>query len=128
MCIVSNRNSAPCNTRFPRIISARWRRITFIVTNGDRFMQAAEINDLFEQESPAGRLYVKLREMGIAVEREWMVSEAGAQYTVDLAIPQAGGWLPVTLGERPGPAGGLRFAADAEPDDCVREVQARLHS
>ncbi len=38
-----------------------------------------------------------------------MVNEVGAQYTVDLAIPQAGGWLPVTLGERPGPAGGLRF-------------------
>jgi hypothetical protein len=65
-------------------------------------MQAAEINDLFEQESPAGRLCVKLREMGLEVEREWMVNEAGTKYTVDLAIPQAGGWLPVTLGERPG--------------------------
>ncbi len=40
-------------------------------------MQAVEINDLFEQESPAGRLYVKLREMGLEVEREWMMNEAG---------------------------------------------------
>jgi hypothetical protein len=54
-------------------------------------MHAAEINDLFEQESPAGRLYVKLREMGLEVEREWMVNEAGTKYTVDLALPQAGG-------------------------------------
>jgi hypothetical protein len=66
--------------------------------------------------------------MGLEVEREWMVNEAGAKYTVDLAIPQAEGWLPVTLGERPGPAGGLRFAADAEPEVCVREIQARLHT
>ena len=89
-------------------------------------MNAAEINDLFEQESPAGRLYVKLREMGLEVEREWMVDEAGAQYTVDLAIPQGEGWLPVTLGERPAPPSGLRFAADAEPDDCAETIWARL--
>jgi len=89
-------------------------------------MEAAEINDLFEQESPAGRLYVKLREMGIEVEREWMVNEAGVNYTVDLALPDADGWLPVTLGERPAPPSGLRFAADAEPDDCAGAIQERL--
>ena len=64
--------------------------------------------------------------MGVEVEREWMVNEAGAKYTVDLAIPQAEGWLPVTLGERPGPAARLRFAADAEPDTCLREIEATL--
>jgi hypothetical protein len=91
-------------------------------------MQAAEVNDLFEQESPAGRLYVKLREMGLEVEREWMVNEAGAKYTVDLAIPQGEGWLAVTLGERPGPEGGLRFEGGAEPDFCAREIRARLRA
>ena len=45
-------------------------------------MEAVEINDLFEQESLAGRLYVKLREMGMEVEREWMVNEGGVSYTV----------------------------------------------
>jgi hypothetical protein len=118
----------PLQHKLPPIVSARWRRITFIVTTGDRFMQAAEINDLFEQESPAGRLYVKLREMGLEVEREWMVNEAGATYTVDLAIPQGEGWLPVTLGERPGPASSLRFPADTEPGVCVREIRARLRA
>jgi hypothetical protein len=34
-------------------------------------MNALEINDLFGVESLAGRLYVKLKEMGIQVEREW---------------------------------------------------------
>jgi hypothetical protein len=94
--------------KLPPIVSARWRRITFIVTSGDRFMQAAEINDLFEQESPAGRLYVKLREMGLEVEREWKMNEAGVSYVVGLALPLADGWLPVTLGERPGEWAALR--------------------
>jgi hypothetical protein len=66
--------------------------------------------------------------MGLEVEREWMMNEAGVEYTVDLAIPQADGWLPVTLGERPGPAGGLRFPAEAELGACVREIRARLRT
>jgi hypothetical protein len=36
--------------------------VTFIVTSGDRFMNALEVNDLFEQESPASQLYVRLKE------------------------------------------------------------------
>jgi hypothetical protein len=121
----------PLQHKLPPIVSARWRRITFIVTSGDRFMQAAEINDLFEQESPAGRLCVKLHEMGLEVEREWMVNVSGAKYTVDLAIPRAGGWLPVTLGDRPGKrsalpcrcrAGGLRRG---DPGEAVPLKAAR---
>jgi hypothetical protein len=116
----------PLQHKLPPILSARWRRVTFIVTTGDRFMEAAAINDLFEQESSVGQLYVKLREMGIEVEREWLIREAGAAYVVDLALPVRNGWVPVTFGERPGPAEGLRFDAEAEPDTCVREIQARL--
>ena len=54
-----------------------WRRVTFIVTSGDRFVNAHEINALFEQKSLAGHLYVKLRELGIAMEREWWIDEEG---------------------------------------------------
>jgi hypothetical protein len=116
----------PLEHKLPPIVSTRWRRVTFIVTSGDRFMNGHEINDLFEQGSPPGRLYVKLKEMGIQVEREWWVGEEGIRYVVDLALPAAGGWLPVTFGDRPGPTGGLRFAAEAEPKACLREIQARL--
>ena len=49
-------------------------------------MNAHEINDLFEQESPFGQLYVRLKEMGIAVEREWWIDEEGTAYVVDLAL------------------------------------------
>jgi hypothetical protein len=89
-------------------------------------MNALEINDLFEQESPAGQLFVRLKELGIKVEREWWIDEEGVAYVVDLALPVEDGWLPVNFGERPGPAGGLRFALEAEPEACLREIQARL--
>jgi hypothetical protein len=36
--------------------------------SGDRFMNAAEINDLFEQESPAERPHVKL--LSLLIKRE----------------------------------------------------------
>jgi hypothetical protein len=64
--------------------------------------------------------------MGIPVEREWWIDEEGTAYVVDLALPVNGSWLPVSFGERPGPAGGLRFAAEDELDACLREIQARL--
>jgi hypothetical protein len=89
-------------------------------------MNALEINDLFEQESPVGHLYVKLKEMGIQVEREWWIDEEGIAYVVDLALLVDDGWLPLTFGDRPCPTGGLRFAAEAEPEACVREIQSRL--
>jgi hypothetical protein len=63
----------PLEHKLPPIVSLRWRRITFILTTGDRFMEALEINDLSEQESPAGQLYVRLKELGILVEREWWI-------------------------------------------------------
>ncbi|UCC86526.1 MAG: hypothetical protein JSV81_16995 [Anaerolineales bacterium] len=100
--------------------------MSHIIITGDRFMEALEINDLFEPESPAGQLYVNLKEMGIPVEREWLIEEAGAAYVVDLALPVENGWVPFTFGERPGPPGGLRFAAEDEPDACLREIQDRL--
>jgi hypothetical protein len=118
----------PLEHKIPPIVSARWRRVTFIVTSGDRFMEAIEINDLFESESPAGQLYVRLKELGIPVEREWWIDEEGIAYVVDLALPIDDGWLPVTFGDRSRPATGLRFATEAEPDACLREIQAKLRA
>jgi hypothetical protein len=91
-------------------------------------MNAHEINDLFEQESPAGQLYVRLKELGIPVEREWFIDEEGIAYIVDHALPVEDGWLPVTFGDRPGPNVGLRFAAVTELDICLLEIKVRLQA
>ena len=69
---------------------------------------------------------MRLKELGIQVEREWWIDEEGIAYIVDLALPAESGWLPVTLGDRPGPADGVRFAAVTELDTCLREIQTRL--
>jgi hypothetical protein len=54
--------------KLPPIVIVRWRRVTFIVTTGDRFMNALEINDLFEQASLTCCRPVMLREIDIWVK------------------------------------------------------------
>jgi hypothetical protein len=71
---------------------------------------------------------VRLKELGIAVEREWWIDEEGTAYVVDLALPVGDAWLPVNVGDRPGPTDGLRFAPEDEPDVCLWEIQAKLRT
>jgi hypothetical protein len=101
----------------PPIISLRWRRITFIETTWDRFQMAQEINELYA--SGADGLFVTLKDLGLAPEREYPVRESGVEYVVDLAIPCRAGTLAVVLGDRPGPAAALRFASSETPMDDV---------
>jgi hypothetical protein len=48
--------------KLPPIVSNNWRRVTFIVTTGDRFEAASEIRDLLTDESPGGYPFVTLKE------------------------------------------------------------------
>jgi hypothetical protein len=91
----------------PPIISLRWRRITFIETSWDRFQMAQEINELYA--SGADGLFVTLKDMGLAPEREFPVCESGVEYVVDLAIPCHDGTVAIVVDDRPGPAGALRY-------------------
>lgn len=69
------------------IISLRWRRITFVHTTWDRFVDATEINDLFvEGGEYVDRLYVALKERGIQAERQYVVEEPGVVYEVPLTV------------------------------------------
>ncbi len=52
----------PLQHKLPPIISKKWKRITFILTTGDRFENALEISDFFQRQSPSGRQYVTLKE------------------------------------------------------------------
>ena len=118
----------PLQHKLPPIVSRNWRRITFIVTTGDRFEAAEEINDLFEDESPAGQLYVTLKEMDIYAERNLPLSEKGVTYVADLAVPLAmDRWLPIMVspaGECPPET--IRLSPNGQPADWARIVQQAL--
>jgi hypothetical protein len=102
--------------KIPPIISHNWRRIAFIETTGDRFEAAEEINDLFEDQSPVGRLYVSLKEEGFHPERDWPLKENDVAYTVDLALPRGNNeWLPIIFG-----------SPDREITECVKKIQREL--
>ncbi len=95
------------------IISLRWRRITFIHTTGDRFLQAAEINDLYvDGDGYVDRLYVALKERGIQAERHFQVHEAGMVYEVPLTVLCQNGRLDIPAAQMPTTPTELTVLAD----------------
>jgi hypothetical protein len=107
----------------PPIISLRWRRISFVETTWDRFQMAQEINELYA--SGADGLFVTLKELGMAPERELPVRESGCEYVVDLAIPCQYGTVAIVFDERPGPSGALCFnSGEMPPGDLDTVVHA----
>jgi hypothetical protein len=116
--------------KLPPIVSHNWRRITFIVTSGDRFEAAEEINDLFENSSPVGKLYVTLKEAGFHPERDWPLRENGVTYRVDLAVPLGRRrWLPIILTTEvnaEAPAQAVRFSPASNPAECAQIIQQQV--
>ena len=119
----------PLQHKLPPIVSTNWRRITFIITTGDRFEVAEEINDLFEKESPVGRLYITLKEVGLHAERNFPLKEEGVTYVADLALPlDSKKWLPVTFSQAiiPSPLQILHLSPDGKSADWVKTIQQKL--
>ena len=52
----------PLHHKLPPILSDKWRRITFILTTGDRFEAATEVGDLLADVSQTGHPFVTLKE------------------------------------------------------------------
>ena len=69
---------------------------------------------------------MRLKELGITVEREWWIDEEGTTYVVDLALPVGDGWLTVSFGDRSGPAERLHFTAKAGPEACLSKTRVGL--
>lgn len=79
------------------IVSLRWRRVTFIHTTWDRFMDASEINDLFVDGEPyVDRLYATLKERGIQAERNYQVKEPSRAYLLPLVVWCKNGRIDLT--------------------------------
>lgn len=73
--------------RLPRpIISRRWRRIVFIPTTWQKFVNAVEINDLYDESPLEDRLWAELKRWQISAERQEFVQVKGRIYALDFAI------------------------------------------
>jgi len=78
------------------IISLRWRRITFMHTTWDRFLDAREINDLFvEGGEYVDRLFATLKEGGYQPELNFDIREPDTDYKIIMTIPCHSGEVAV---------------------------------
>jgi very-short-patch-repair endonuclease len=73
--------------RLPRpIISLRWRRIVFIATTWDKFINAGEINDLYDESPLEDRFWAEFKRLEIAAERQYFIKVKDRHYALDFAI------------------------------------------
>ncbi len=77
------------------IFSRRLRRITFIPTTYSKFLEAEEINDLYDDSPLENRLWAALKRARIEAERQFHVTAGDENYFLDFAIRCAAGNIDV---------------------------------
>ena len=68
------------------IYSRRYRRIVFIPTTWEKFTNASEINDLFDESSLEDKLWAEFKRHNIPAERQEFVVARKKDYALDFAI------------------------------------------
>jgi len=68
------------------ILSRRWRRIVFIQTKLGKFLNASEINDLFDGSKMEDRLWAELKRNEIDAERQELIQVGTKYYFLDFAV------------------------------------------
>ena len=68
------------------ILSRRWRRIVFIPTTWKKFINALEINDLYDESPLEDRLWAVFKRNNIPAERQEFVTVENENYFLDFAI------------------------------------------
>ena len=77
------------------IFSRRHRRIVFIPTIWEKFINATEINDLYDESSLEDRLWAAFKRLQIRAERQELVAIKDRSYFLDFAIYCASGKIDV---------------------------------
>jgi very-short-patch-repair endonuclease len=67
------------------ILSRRWRRIVFIQSTWEKFINAVEINDLFNGSVLEDKLWAEFKRLGIDIERQELVQIDNRFYFLDFA-------------------------------------------
>lgn len=68
------------------IVSRKWRRIVFIPTTWEKFLQAREINDLYDESPLEDRLWTELKQRGFFAERQYYLKVESQFYCLDFAF------------------------------------------
>jgi len=68
------------------ILSRRWRRIIFIQTTYKKFLNAVEVNDLFDGSRLEDKLWAEFKRNGVSAERQEVVKVDEKFYFLDFAI------------------------------------------
>lgn len=77
------------------IFSRRFRRITFISTTWDKFINAVEINDLFDASPLEDLLWAQLKRLQIHAQRQEHVTVKRKNYFLDFAVHCAKGKIDI---------------------------------
>ena len=73
--------------RLPKpILSRRLRRIVFIAPTWEKFINAYEINDLYDESPLEDRLWAEMKRLQISAERQEYVEVKGRNYALDFAV------------------------------------------
>ena len=73
-------------TRYNPIISFRPRRLVFIPTTFEKFENAEQINDLFDDSPLEDRLWKALKRLSLFAERQWKIVIEKKKYYLDFAV------------------------------------------
>jgi very-short-patch-repair endonuclease len=77
------------------VLSPRWRRIVFIPTTWAKFMNAVEINDLYDESPLEDGLWAAFKRLKISAERQEFVQVKQRLYALDFALYCASGEIDV---------------------------------
>lgn len=77
------------------IYSRRYRRIIFIPTTWEKFINASEINDLFDESSLEDKLWAEFKRYNIPAERQEYVIARKNDYALDFAVYCAKGNIDI---------------------------------
>ena len=91
----------PLRTLPDPILARRWRRIVFIPTTWQKFVNAVEINDLYDESPLEDRLWVQLKRLRYRAERQMRIAVHERYYFLDFGLYCLSGKIDIeTDGDR----------------------------
>ena len=104
------------------ILSRRWRRIVFIPTTWRKFINASELNDLYDESPLEDRLWAEFKKHNIPAERQEFITVKQQSYALDFAVYCARGSIDVETDGDSWHANPQKAAEDNVRDNALEAV------